>query len=182
MLAAATNSREIAMNLPHVLRLCAIAAVGLASNSQGAVAQTAIKDQLVGTWNLITQEQTFSDGSKRLAFGPDSKGVNIYTADGRFFVLFVRNGLPNIAARDRTKATAEEAKAIVAGSIGYFGSYTVDEASKMIVYRVEGATLVNMLGVEQRRVSVVLTGEELRYRNPGPSTGGQIEVALRRAK
>lgn len=123
----------------------------------------------------------FPDGSKRLVFGPDSKGVNVYTADGRFYVLFVHNDLPKITARDRTKATADEARAIVAGSIGYFGSYNVDEASKMIVYRVEGTTLVNMLGVEQRRLIVLLTAEELRYRNPGASTGAQIDVALRRA-
>jgi hypothetical protein len=161
--------------------LYAAAASGFAFMPQGAVAQKLIKDELVGTWNVISQEQTFPDGSKRLAFGPDSKGVNVYTSDGRFFVLFVRNDLPKIAARDRTKATAEEARAIVAGSIGYFGFYTVDEASRMIVYRVEGTTLVNMLGVEQKRVVVTLTADELRYQNAGPSTGGQIEVALRRA-
>jgi hypothetical protein len=149
---------------------------------KGAVARKSIKDQLVGTWNLITQEEVLPDGSKRLAFGPDSKGVNVYTADGRFFVLFVHNHLPKIAARDRTRATPEEARAIVAGSIGYFGSYTVDEPSRMIVYHLEGTTLANMLGVEQRRVLVVLTAEELRYRNPSASTGGLIEVALRRAK
>ena len=170
------------MNWRHMLCLTAIAASGFAFMPQGAVAQKSIKDQLVGTWNVITQEQTFPDGSKRLAFGPDSKGVNVYTADGRFFVLFVRNDVPKIAARDRTRATAEEARAIVAGSIGYFGSYAVDEATKMIVYRVEGTTLVNMLGVEQKRAIVTLTADELRYRNTGPSTGGQIEVALRRAK
>jgi Lipocalin-like domain len=150
--------------------------------TQGAVARKSTKELLVGTWDLISQEQVLADGSKRLDFGPDSKGVNIYTADGRFFVLFVHGDLPKIATRDRTKATAEEATAIVAGSIGYFGSYTIDEASKMIVYRVEGTTFVNMLGVEQRRLIVVLTADELRYRNIVASTGGQIEVTLQRAK
>jgi len=149
---------------------------------KGAVNQPRIKDQLVGTWNLMTQEQIFPNGSRHLTFGPSSKGINVYTEDGRFYVLFVDGDLPMIAAGDRTKATAEEAQAIVAGSIGYFGSYTVDEASKTIVYRVEATTLVNMFAIEQKRIIVVLTENELRYRNPGASTGDQIEVALQRAR
>src|SRR3954449_11130841 len=120
------------------------------------IVSTPIKDLLVGTWNLVTQQEIFSNGRKRIVFGPGSRGINVYTADGRFSVLFVDNNLPRIAARDRTKATAEEARAIIAGSIGYFGTYTVDEADKMIVYRVEGTTLQNMLDVEQSRVIVVL--------------------------
>jgi hypothetical protein len=146
------------------------------------IVSTPIKDLLVGTWNLVTQQQIFSNGRKRIVFGPGSRGINVYTAAGRLSVLFVDDNLPRIAARDRTKATAEEARAIIAGSIGYFGTYTVDEADKIIVYRVEGTTLQNMLDVEQSRVIVVLTADELRYRNPGASTGGQIEVVLRRAK
>jgi hypothetical protein len=140
-----------------------------------------LSDQLVGTWNLISQEQLFSDGRRRLAFGPESTGINVYTPDGRFCVLFVQKDLPKIAARDRTKATVEEAKAIVAGSIGYFGSYAVNEMTNTIVYRVEGTTFANMFGVQQRRAIIVLTAHDLKYRNPDASTCGQIEVSLRRA-
>jgi hypothetical protein len=37
------------------------------------------------------------------------------------------------------------------------------------------------MGVEQRRVISLLTADELKYRNPGATTGGQIEVSFKRA-
>ena len=110
------------------------------------------------------------------------RGVNVFTPDGRYVVLFTRDNLPKIAGGDRAKATADEATAIVGGSIGYFGSYTVDEANKTIVYRLEGSTFPNQMGTDQRRVITLLTADELKYRNPGATSGGVIEVSFKRAK
>jgi hypothetical protein len=93
----------------------------------------------------------------------------------------MRDDLPKIAAGDRAKATGDEARAVVGGSIGYFGTYTVDEGNKTIVYRIMGSTFPNQLGVEQKRVISLLTADELKYVNPGATTGGKIEVSFKRA-
>ena len=94
--------------------------------------QKSLKDQLVGTWNVVSVEQTNKDGTKSQRFGANPKGVYTFDANGRFFVMFVRPDLPKIASNNPTTATPEEAKAIVAGSIAYSGTYTVDEAGKAI--------------------------------------------------
>ena len=169
------------MNWSHVIGLSATAALGLALSSQGAVAQKSLKDQIVGTWAIVSQVQTLKDGSTRHPAGMNPKGVNVFTADGQFVVLFMRDELPKIAAGDRAKATAEEARALVGGAIGYFGTYTVDEPNKTIVYRLVGTTFPNQLGVEQRRVVTHITADELKYRNPGATSGGFIEVSFKRA-
>jgi hypothetical protein len=71
--------------------LSATVALGLALLPHHAVGQPpSLKDQLVGTWHLISQAQTLQDGSARNLYGVNPKGVNIFTADGQFVLLFMR--------------------------------------------------------------------------------------------
>ena len=49
------------------------------------------------------------------------------------------------------EGTAEENKAAVRGSIGTFGTYTVDEAKRSFTVKFEGSTYANQTGTEQTR-------------------------------
>ncbi len=148
-----------------------------------AVAQEkTLKDQLVGTWALVSWEQTRPDGSKFQSFGPNPKGMQVFDAGGHFFLMFARPDLPKIAASNRNQATLEEARAIMIGSIAYFGTYSIDDGSKTVVLRIEASTFPNQLGRQQKRLIRALTNNELKYTNPASTSGGQVEVALRRVK
>ena len=95
-----------------------------------AVAQEkSLKEQLVGTWIYASSTSTQADGSK--TDRPNLKGIVIYTSDGHFAFVSVRADLPKLAANDRARATAEEARAVVAGSIAYYGTYSVNEVDKV---------------------------------------------------
>jgi hypothetical protein len=169
------------MNHRHVFNLCTLAALGFAMLPGGAVAQQkSLKEQIVGTWSVVSWEQTLPDGSKLQRFGANPKGINMFDANGRVFVMFVRPDLPRLSSNNLSTPTPEEAKAIVAGSIAYYGTYTVDEAAKTVSLRLEGTTFQNQLGMEQKRNIVSLTADELKYSNPTPTAGGQITVALKR--
>jgi hypothetical protein len=97
----------------------------------GAVGQErSLREQLVGTWLQVSIDGTFPDGTKRQLFGPNPKGILIYTSDGYFSLMQSRADLPKLEASNRATATAEEAKAVVAGSIAYFGKYSVDEEAR----------------------------------------------------
>jgi hypothetical protein len=171
------------MNRRNVISLSAIAALGLALLPGDAAAQQkSLKDQLVGTWNLVSWERVNPDGSKVQAFGANPKGVNMFGADGRFFLFYTRADLPKLASNDRLKSTPQEAKAIVDGSIAYHGTYSLDEASKTITLNIENTTFPNQLGRSQKRVISSLTADELKYSNPTATAGGQIRVTLKRAK
>jgi hypothetical protein len=143
--------------------------------------QKPLKDQLVGTWTVVSWEQTTRDGGKFQRFGANPKGLNIFDANGRFIVMYMRADLPKIASNNPSSPTPEEAKAITAGAISYFGTYTVDEASKTFTLRVEASSFPNLLAGDQKRTITSLTPDELKYSNPAPVTGGTIDVAMRRA-
>jgi len=95
--------------------------VALAMADSALAQQKSTKDQLVGTWLLTGVTAERADGSKGEPFGADPKGIIIFTADGHFSLLQHRAELPKIAANDRAKPTAEEARTIVDGSIAYYG-------------------------------------------------------------
>jgi hypothetical protein len=118
------------MNRRRLLSISAVTALGLAVLPSSAVSQQkSLKDQLVGTWTLAAWEQTRPDGSKLQRFGANPKGIHVFDANGRTYILFSRPDLPKIASNNPSTPTPEEAKAIVDGAIAYFGTYTVDEAS-----------------------------------------------------
>jgi hypothetical protein len=95
----------------------------------------------------------------------------------------VRADLPKLANPDRARATAEEAQAVVAGSIAYYGTYSINEVDKVITPRVEGSTFANMIGgAEQKRIITSLTADELKFTNPRTSSGETLEIVWKRAK
>jgi hypothetical protein len=171
------------MNRRSILSTSAITALALVMLSGSAPAQQkTLKEQLVGTWTLVSWEQTNKDGSKQQDFGANPKGVAGFDANGRFFVMFARPDLPKIASTERTKVTPQEAQAINVGSIAYFGTYTVDEPSKTVSLKIESSTYPNQLGTEAKRVITSLTADELKYTNTTPIGGGPINTAFKRAK
>jgi len=172
------------MTRRSTINLSAITALGLAFSLNSAVAQTkSLKDQLVGTWTVVSWEQTNKDGGKQQDFGSNPKGVASFDANGHFFVMFARPDLPKIASPDRTKVSPQEAQAINVGSIAYFGTYTLDEPSKTVSLRIESSTYPNQLGAEAKRVIKSITADELKYTNTTPvSGGGSIDTTFKRAK
>lgn len=140
--------------------------------------KTSLKEQIVGTWIHVSTTVTAPDGKKMDRPG---QGVVIYAPDGYFAFVNVANNLPKLAANNRDKATVEEAKAIVAGSIAYYGTYTVDEGTKTIVPKVEGSTFPNMVGTDQSRIVTSITADEMRFTNP-KAPAGVLEIVWRRAK
>jgi hypothetical protein len=172
------------MKQRSILNLSAVTALGLAFSLNSAVAQTkSLKDQLVGTWTVVSWEQTNKDGTKQQDFGANPKGVASFDANGHFFVMFARPDLPKIASPDRTKVSPQEAQAINVGSIAYFGTYTLDEPSKTVSLKIESSTYPNQLGAEAKRVIKSVTADELTYTNTTPvGGGGSIDTTFKRAK
>jgi hypothetical protein len=166
-----------------VLSLSAITALGFALLPDSAISQQkSLSEQLVGTWTVVSWEQTTKDGSKLQRFGPNPKGVNFFDANGHFFIMFARPDLPKIASNNASTMTAEEAKAIASGSIAYFGTYTLDETTKILTLRVESSSRPNQLGIDQKRAITSLTADELKYTNLTAITGSNINIAFKRAK
>ena len=136
---------------------------------------------LVGYWTLVSS--VVEQGGNRIEpFGPNPRGALIFDANGRYAAMIARPGLPKLASDNRTAATPDEAKAIVAGSIGHFGSYAVNEADKTITFRIETSTHPNWDATEQKR-SFTISGDELKYTvGTAAVGGGSATLTWKRAK
>ena len=167
----------------RIFGVCTASALALAMFCGSALAQQkTIKDQLVGAWLLVGVTAERADGSKGEPFGTNPKGIIIFTADGHFSLLQSRAEIPKIAANDRAKATPEEARAVVDGSIAYFGTYTVNEADKTITPKLDGSTYANLVGgPEQKRIITSLTADELKFTNPRTPAGVILLTVWKRA-
>jgi hypothetical protein len=172
------------MHRRSILTFSAITALVLALLPSSIIAQQGgLKQQLVGTWTLVSWEQVQKDGTKQQDFGANPKGIASFDGSGHFFVMFARPELPKIASTDRLKVTPQEAQAINVGAIAYFGTYTVDEPSKALLFKIESSTFPNQVGAQQKRVITSLTADELKYANMTVlGDGGPIETAFKRAK
>jgi hypothetical protein len=159
-----------------LLNLCTVLFVG------SAIAQSP-KEQLIGAWTLVSADSVRPDGSRVEAFGSNPRGIMIFSHDGYFALVQMRAELPKIAANSRDKGTPEENKAIVAGSIAYFGTYSINEADKVMTLKLAGTTYSNLLGGgDQKRIITSLTPDELKFTNPKNPSGATLELGWKRAK
>jgi hypothetical protein len=167
----------------NLLSISAMMALSLFLLPGTAIAQQkSLKDQLVGTWLAVSWEQDVQNGPRFQRYGANPKGGYTFDVGGRFFSVYARPDLPQIASKNPSTPTPEEAKAIVSGAIGLFGTYTVDEASKLITLHVEASTFPNQVASDQKRLVTSLTGDELKFQNPTAITGGAIYYTFKRAK
>ena len=107
-------------------------------------------------------------------------GLSLPDEAGHFMLILQRATLPRFASDNGMSGTAEENKAVVQGSIAYFGTYAIDEAKGPISLRYDGSTYPNWDGDTQERL-VSVSGNEVnswvtaKWRPiPGPSAGKPI--------
>ena len=103
----------------------------------------------------------------------------MFSSEGHFALFQSKTAIPRIAANDRAKATPEEALAIVASAIAYYGTYSVSEADKTILVKVNASTFANIAdGAEQKRIITSLTADELKFTNPRTPAGVTLRTDL----
>jgi hypothetical protein len=170
------------MNRRRILSLSAIIALGLTLlPGSGVAQQKTLKEQLVGTWTLVSFDSFDSSGAKVPNMeGGDLKGLLILTDNGRMSNQMITQ-FPKIASSDRLKSTPAEEKAVAHGILSYFGSYTVSEPDKTIMLNIERSSFPNQVASNVKRVAT-LTGDELKIDNPGRQAGGRTVTVWRRAK
>ncbi|MFZ2198120.1 MAG: lipocalin-like domain-containing protein [Thermodesulfovibrionales bacterium] len=141
-----------------------------------------LTQQIQGSWVLVSMYND-RDGKKTELFGPNPKGFMILTPEGRFSMILINANLPKFASNIRLKGTAEENKAIVQGSLAYFGTYKVaDEKANKVTLNIEKSTYPNWDGQEQQR-SMTVIGDEMMFISTTTTVGGGTNyLAWKRVK
>lgn len=170
------------MNCRSIITCFAIAALSFAFLPAEADAQhKALKEEIVGTWALLSHEIIARDGTKTALFGANPKGLLIFDAGGHYVQIQVRPDRPKFRANNRLEGTPEENKAALVGGIGQFGTWSLNEADKSLTLHEDGnVSYPNEEDTDQKR-TVTLTGDDLKVLI-ALSDGGKIELMYRRAK
>jgi hypothetical protein len=143
-------------------RTLVVIGLGLAFSGAAFAQQQSAKEQIVGA--------------------PSPKGVIIFSNGGHFSLFQSRAEIPKIAANDRAKATPEEAQSIVASSIAYYGTYSIDENTRVILVNLAASTYANVAAIpNQKRTITLLTADELKFDNPRTPNGMTLRTTWKRA-
>jgi hypothetical protein len=171
------------MNQRTIFTLSAIAVLWLAFVPGSTIAQQkSLKDQLVGTWTLVSNEDTEPNGTKHQYFGASPRGILILDAGGRYAQITGRpdrakfGATGNIRLNTPAAQYGEAARAFA----GNFGTWSINETDKTLTRRYEAALIPNVEGTD-RKDSVSLTGDEVRLVSTS-AAGLRTEAVYRRAK
>lgn len=147
----------------------------LVSPNGSQAADQSAKDRFVGTWLLVSITYVHVDGTKVEPFGTNARGMLVF--DGtRFCTQIMSAERPKFASHNRMIGTPEEFKAASQGVVAYFGTYTVDEQSRIVTLHIERSSFPNWDATDQRR-AFSFSGDELRY-SAASSTANPAESAL----
>jgi hypothetical protein len=116
-----------------------------------AQSEAEIRDRIVGTWKLVSTEQTLKDGTTRPypRYGPHGKGFIMYSRDGYMCADLVNPDRPKWV--DPQHPTTEEKIAAADGTFAYCGRYEIDVKSNRLVHLPEVATGAGYEGSRQIR-------------------------------
>jgi len=127
--------------------------IGVMLCATSALAQTEseVRDQIVGSWKLVSAEVTMKDGTTRSfpGFGPRAKGFLMYQRDGYMCAELMNPDRPKSA--DSAHSAPEEKIAAAEGSFAYCGRYEIDAKQEWIVHLPEVASDPGYVGSRQVR-------------------------------
>ena len=150
------------MNRLSLLSCSAVLGLALIPSSVLAQQQQTLRQQLAGTWEVVSLGNPESPAAKMLSTNP--KGYLVLAGSGKA-VLVLRN--PN-RAKDAGPAD---------GMTAAFGTWSVDEASKTLTRHIEGATNSSTEGTDAK-TTIVINGDELR----ATSLDGKVTNVLHRVR
>jgi hypothetical protein len=87
-----------------------------------------------------------------------------------------------IASNNPNKTNSEKGGGLIPESMAYYGTYTVNEAEKVIMLHLEASTFPNLVGTDQKRIIISLGADELEYTNPVAMRGLQVHQVWKRAE
>jgi hypothetical protein len=139
-------------------------------------------NQMLGTWRM-TEARIDPDGRNAPAYGGRPNGLLVFTPDMHFVEVLTDADVPRFASNARGQGSAEENRAAMAGSIGFFGTYTVDATGAFGGNRVEGSTFPNWVGDVRttEQLQLVVEGDRMHesFRRPD---GTRIAITWERVR
>ncbi|WP_044560467.1 lipocalin-like domain-containing protein [Azospirillum sp. B4] len=139
----------------------------------GSAAEAGSPNQVLGTWRMVSA-QLDPQGANVPAYGAKPNGLLSFTPDMHFVEVLTDADVPRFASDARGEGTDAENRIAMAKTIGFFGTYTVDEAGEFSGNRVEGSTFPNWIGTVRTRkeLRLVVDGDNMteNFQRPDGTT------------
>lgn len=107
------------------------------------------RNNLVGTYELVSWENRHESGAIAYPLGPDAKGVISYSPDGFVFVHIMANNRSNHSTGDPFGREISEIRDSATTHISYCGTYEIKENE--VKHYVTVSSFPNWAPSEQRR-------------------------------
>ena len=130
-----------------------------------------LRDQLVGTYRLVSVESTSEDGEVQRPFGEHPDGFMAFTPEGYMVAVLARHDRPTFADGDIMGGTDQERAAAFLSASAFAGRFAVREGR--LVNMLGAATFQNWTDTVQVR-DFEVTGEGLTLVTPALLMGGAL--------
>jgi hypothetical protein len=126
----------------HFVRSMALGVtLGLACVATQAPAQEkSLKEAIIGPWLITAVFDEYQSGEKKDNWGGSVKGQIAFGRTGRFTQIIIGEPIASMKSDDPRKPDAP--------IVAYYGSYTVDEAGKKIIGKIEAASYSPRVNME----------------------------------
>lgn len=118
------------------------------------------KDQVIGTWELVSYTIKDENGNEYYPLGEDAKGFIMYNPDGYMSAQLTATGRPPYESGDLHNGTQEEMSEAAHGYLAYSGRFEVEEATQTLKHHMEVSMNPTWLDNIQERY-VVMEGNQI---------------------
>src|SRR5262249_9739953 len=137
------------------VRIVALAMLLAALPGSATSQKKSLKEQLLGTWILVSHEAIRPDSSGAPVYGLNPNGIAFFDAGGHFIITAMRSDRAKYAIANPTQGTPHENQATAQGTITNFGTYTVGEGERRIAIHIEASFFPNWNGSDQIRTFAI---------------------------
>ena len=124
---------------------------------------TVARDQLIGTWRLVSWETRYDDGNFIYPMGEDAMGFLVYAADGYMAATLSRRDRAHFTSGEMLTADVAEKSRGWNSYFSYVGRYEI--AAGKITHHIEASQYPNWVGDAQVRF-MHFDGDRLELTTP----------------
>jgi len=139
-------------------------------------------NHIAGTWRMVSATLE-REGKLERPYGDNPQGMLVFTLDMHFVEVLTNGHTPRFQSDLRGGGTDDENRRVMGSSIGFFGSYTVNERGHFSGNRVEGATFPNWVGSvrTEHELQLKVEGERM-YETFTRPDGGRVSAEFVRVR
>lgn len=146
--------------------------------SQAVYAQS-LKQQLVGTWRVVSATMQIGEQTKPVPLGKDIVGIIMYNPDGYMCFAAMSANRPKLGTGDRLAGTGEQKAAAYDSYRNTCGRYEViSEKEHIITHAFEVSLTPDVTGQAEKRLVKEISTDRLTLQTIPHTVGGQEAIGV----